>query len=703
MSDAAVGRWLADHLSGKAALLLAATNAQAAELARRARDELVALGLVATEGLIELADGNVAGIGDLIVARENSRIVAGETGRLLANRDVLRICAWVEVGEERIARVRRVTGRDARTGEVLWSAPFELSEEYLERHVDLVYAGNVHAAQGRTVDTAHLIADETVGRESLYVGMSRGRERNTVYVVTERVHVAELAAEPRPAPEIEDPAADEDVARRPSRFAVLADVLGRRQGDRTATAAMRDELEHAASLATLAPMWADVTRAHATRHYESTLRSLLAADAWQRFEEDPERGTLMRLLRAADLAGHDVDGVLRRAVQARDFGGARSIAGVLHGRVGRIVGTPDPSVGASYAERTPTIDDPVADQFARDLAAAMDARVSLLGRRVAADRPVWALRYLGELPADPVERADWVRRAGAIAAYREERGYAHEAEAIGPAPERGSPELWASWHGAYVALRLPNEGREVASASDGELWAWRAAYARETGWAPPYVVGDLREAHIAEDSYRAGAVLAWHRADAAADPAERARAAREAEELGALAQEVGAYREALTAIAEARRGWHAATEGPRQRALAADSELRRRHQGIELPPLRPSAEQASSARGPSAARDEADASQTELDSESVAERSGMVQRDIETALKAARRAQLILAERQHQLGREAGLDSDDVMRRREAGALREAAARASAVRQEPAAGRHAASFERDEAELEAGQ
>ena len=47
MSDTAYQRWLADHLSGKASVLLATTNAQATELARRARDELAALGMVA--------------------------------------------------------------------------------------------------------------------------------------------------------------------------------------------------------------------------------------------------------------------------------------------------------------------------------------------------------------------------------------------------------------------------------------------------------------------------------------------------------------------------------------------------------------------------------------------------------------------------------------------------------------------------------
>jgi len=90
---------------------------------------------------------------------------------------VLHIDAWDEIGEERVALVRRITGHHPRTGEALWSAQFELPMGYIERHIELAYAGTVHVAQGRTVDTAHLVVDETAGRESFYVGMSRGRER----------------------------------------------------------------------------------------------------------------------------------------------------------------------------------------------------------------------------------------------------------------------------------------------------------------------------------------------------------------------------------------------------------------------------------------------------------------------------------------------------------------------------------------------
>ena len=730
MADAACARWLADHLSGQVSVLLAVTSDQAADLARRARDQLAALGRVAGTDTAELADGNVADVGDLIVARQNIRVAAGEYRRWLANRDVLRIDAWDGRGRGRVALVRRVTGRDPGSGRVRWSAPFALPEAYIGEHAELAYAGNVHVAQGRTVDTAYLVVDDTAGREALYVGMSRGREQNTACVVTERPRAADISPKLRPAPGITDPAADADKRRRTNRFAVLAAVLEREQAERTATETMRNELDKAQSLATLAPIWADLTRTHAASRYDTTLRSLLPDEAWRRYEQDPERGTLVRLLRAAELAGHDPADVLRAATTGRDFGGARSIAAVLHGRVHRITGTPEPRATGGYADRTPAIDDPDAARLARDLAAAMDDQVSLLGARAALDRPPWALRYLGEVPADPASRAEWTRRAGLAAASREERGYAHDTEAIGPAPDRAAPELRASWHAAWTALRMPDNDREIAAATDGELRSWRAAYAREAAWAPPYIAAELRDAHIAEDTYRARAVHAWHRADAAADEAERVRAQSEAEQSGALAQEVGAYREALTEVDQARRRWHAATEPARQRALDADTELRRRHPDADVPPFHPdpetttgdSAQPASeaavtTARAAPAADPGTDSAAPWRDAELMGTQPGVAPADpgarslaglnaagpdIEAALQTARRAEAILAARERSAARQAGPD-DDLMRRRQAAAEQDAVGRRSAVRQDPLPSYRARDLERDEPELEAGR
>jgi hypothetical protein len=242
---------------------------------------------------------------------------------------------------------------------------------------------------------------------------------------------------------------------------------------------------------------------------------------------------------------------------------------------------------------------------------------------------------------------------------------------------------------------MPDESRTVAAATDGELWARRDVYAREAVWAPPYVVEELRDAHLAEDVYRADAVRAWQRADVATDESERAQAQQAAEESSALAQEVGAYRESLTEVAEARRHWHAATEPARQQALLADSELRRRYPDLELPPLHPREAPGDAERDAGPVRNESTADQAEPDQRPVDDRSGAV-RDVTAALAAARKAERILAERG-----QPGLDSDDLMHRQEAEARREAAARRSAVRQEPAPSRRTVSLEQ-EPELEAG-
>jgi hypothetical protein len=288
-----------------------------------------------------------------------------------------------------------------------------------------------------------------------------------------------------------------------------------------------------------------------------------------------------------------------------------------------------------------------------------------------------------------------------VAAYREEQGYAHETDPIGPAPERGSPEQRASWHAAYTTLRMPEENRAIVAVSDGELWARRQAYTWETAWAPPFVAKELRAAHLAEDAYRADAVRAWYRADAATDHAERIQAQREAEECSVLAQEVGSHREALTEVAEARRRWHATTELSRQQALAADAELRRRYPDMELPPLHPTEEAAQPEPDAQPSLHEPDPGQADIDPETAMNQQ-VITMDVQAALTAARKAEKILTDRERRADHGADRADDDLMRRREAEAAEEALAQRSAVRQDPAPSRHTTSLERQELELEAG-
>ena len=169
--DRAAAMWLADHLRGKIVLLLAGSNAEAAELSRRVQAKLTLMGSVGPPQA-PLSDGNHAGIGNLVRARLNAKIDAG--GRQLTNRDTLTVTAFR--GPDAEVRRQRLDGT--------WTRPFRVFRVYLARNAELACAGNVHVAQGRTVDTAHLLVTESLSRQALYVGMTRGRQSNTAHVVT---------------------------------------------------------------------------------------------------------------------------------------------------------------------------------------------------------------------------------------------------------------------------------------------------------------------------------------------------------------------------------------------------------------------------------------------------------------------------------------------------------------------------------------
>ena len=70
--DRATSMWLADHLHGKDVLLLAGSNAEAAELSRRVQALVVRLGAVGPPQA-PLADGNHAGTGDLFAPASTPR------------------------------------------------------------------------------------------------------------------------------------------------------------------------------------------------------------------------------------------------------------------------------------------------------------------------------------------------------------------------------------------------------------------------------------------------------------------------------------------------------------------------------------------------------------------------------------------------------------------------------------------------------
>jgi len=175
-----------------------------------------------------------------------------------------------------------------------------------------------------------------------------------------------------------------------------------------------------------------------------------------------------------------------------------------------------------------------------------------------------------------------------IAAWRELSGYHHPADPIGPEPAAAAPDLRATWHEALAALG-PVDGPDVRGMPDGMLLHLRGTYPVETAWAPQWVGDELRQVRDAAWDARLTGLRAAAEADAARCRGDHRQATREQERARSYRALEEAYRQRETAFAAVmtdRTEWEAATRQQRQLAVAADTELRRRHPGQYFAPLR---------------------------------------------------------------------------------------------------------------------
>jgi hypothetical protein len=218
----------------------------------------------------------------------------------------------------------------------------------------------------------------------------------------------------------------------------------------------------------------------------------------------------------------------------------------------------------------------------------MDYRTRRLGQHTAQTAPAWAINALGPVPAAPPARRDWEHKAAAIAAYREMYGYDHPADPIGAEPSHQAPGQRAAWHHASAALS-PAGRPGVRALPDGRLWLLRDAYAAETAWAPSHTGRELRLARLAAFDADLGAIRADAEAAAARKAGEHDRAARN-EHLAASYRALrDFYQQREHTFAQAMTGrqvWEQAIARSRHLAIAADTELRRRHPDRKIEPLR---------------------------------------------------------------------------------------------------------------------
>jgi hypothetical protein len=544
--EQAATAWLADHLRGKDVLLLAGSNDEAADLARRVQARLIQAGHVSNDGYqaqVPLADGNQARPGDLIRARLNTEIDAA--GRKLTNRDTLKITTIR--GADVQVRRQRLNGT--------WTETFWVPCSYLAASAELGYAGNVHVAQGRTVDTAHLLVTGTLSRQSLYVGMSRGREANTAHVVTG--NTAPPGNEPfqQAAPE-----------------SVLAGVMERDAGELSATEAIRQSQEWAGGTGHLLNLWTTAVRSAVHTEIDQQITARLTGPEARRYQREHSRTALHAALRAAHLAGHDISAVISH-ITAAPLDGARSIASVLHGRLQRLQ-LPDPGHHVTWIQRTPFS----ATAVARELAGALDHRARELGERHAASPEPWLTRHLGILPSDAslALRDDYTSRAAAVASYRENAGITNPEQAVSPEPHRGNPELEHQRQEAIRVLEIADEAAMWAGMDRGELEAHQAAAERAQAAAPPDVSSQLRATAQAKADARQQSADAQIRND----PVEAADAS-------ALALELAARRQQLEVGNAKYEAWAAHTRAARENGDKAAAELHRRGHTQQQPGQEP--------------------------------------------------------------------------------------------------------------------
>jgi len=221
------------------------------------------------------------------------------------------------------------------------------------------------------------------GAAAAYVGLSRGREANTAHVIT-ITGVEDTAQGGGQLTLHRDP------------IAVLAAILDEPDHStaRSALVVASESVDEARTVRAAAELLADAAQLAATERTPTCLDQLTNAGVLtraQRTQLAAEDGAanLTRILRRAELAGHDPRQVLVDAVADRPLDGVRNASNVIYSRI-RHAHRFDPC-GESWQAWVPTVDNADWRDYLGVLAAAADRRAAVLGAQVAAEQQAWAV------------------------------------------------------------------------------------------------------------------------------------------------------------------------------------------------------------------------------------------------------------------------------------------------------------------------
>jgi conjugative relaxase-like TrwC/TraI family protein len=396
MLDALYLAWKDDTESGQTSLMIAGDLRTVSELNDRARGDRVAAGEVSEHGL-SVAGGGTAGVGDLVISRQNDRRLS--TGQ-----------RWVRNGDRWVVTATHqdgtMTAQRANGGGTV-----NLPTTYVSEHLELAYASSAHRAQGRTVDTAHALVSSTTTREVLYVMATRGRASNRLYVDTHY----------DPDPQTSHDQANEVVTAKD----VLAGVLRNEGADVAAHDIIGRQLADAEGMERLSAEYLTLAMFAQQDRWDSLLaRSGLSEADLTTVRASAAYGPLLAAFRDAEARGLDVETTLPRLVAGRSLADAADVAAVLHSRVERWTQAASgrnrqaDKLIAGLIPRAQRVSDPELTQALNDREQAMEGRARSLADQALESGERW-VQVLGTAPTSPGRRDRWMKEISTIAAYRD--------------------------------------------------------------------------------------------------------------------------------------------------------------------------------------------------------------------------------------------------------------------------------------------
>lgn len=170
MESELIDAWKTARGQGQSVALMANTNETVIRLNQLAQQSRIMNGELDINKPWLKAGGSLAFVGDEVVTRRNDRRLRTDRDLMVKNRDHWTI---TDIHRDRSITVTGSTGS------------IRLPADYLVSDVELGYAQTSHASQGGTVDVAFLLVDGPTDSRGVYTPMTRGREGNHAYVITE--------------------------------------------------------------------------------------------------------------------------------------------------------------------------------------------------------------------------------------------------------------------------------------------------------------------------------------------------------------------------------------------------------------------------------------------------------------------------------------------------------------------------------------